>query len=127
MEQVDDLDSMYAAYTLEFENVQTIYRSEIGFANFSLETKRENSVDIYIQEVYVVPEKRGNKYATSLTNDCIKNARKLYKKPVKTIYTSVGVDGETVNQSLRAITAFGFKLLKSEEKIIYFYKELTNE
>lgn len=121
------LDQMYADYKLEFENVHTIIEPGIGFANFSIEEERQKDLDIYVQEVYIRPSKRGNKFAAELTDYCIIEAELLTEKTVKTIYTTVAIGGNTTNLSLRAITAYGFKILKSNEKLIYFYKELNNE
>lgn len=122
MEQVNNLDSMYAAYKQEFENVFTVYEPEIGFANF----KFENENSIYVQEVYVKPEHRGKRWAAKLTDACLKNA-KILNKNIDKIYTTVGIGGNTVDSSLRAITEYGFKLLSADSKLIYFYKEISHE
>ena len=127
MEQVSKLDSLYAAYKEEFENVYTVYEPGIGFANYKLEDELEDVVSIYVQEVYVRPEKRGKKYAAELTDYCIAEAELKYKKPVYRIYTTVGVGGNTTDVSLRAITEYGFKLFKADNELIYFYKELNHE
>jgi GNAT superfamily N-acetyltransferase len=122
-----ELDSMYAAYKQEFENVHTVYEPGRGFANFKLEKNLDQSIEIYVQEVYVKPHKRGKKTAAELTDYCIAEAELIYDKPVSKIYTTVGIGGNTVDASLRAITAYGFKLLSSNSELIYFYKEITNE
>ena len=127
MEPVSKLDSMYAAYKLEFENVHTVYEPGRGFANFKLEKDNGSNIEIYVQEVYVKPSKRGNRIAAELTDYCICDAEVFYDKPVSKVYTTVGIGGNTVDASLRAITEYGFKLLKSDNELIYFYKELTNE
>ena len=121
MEQVNKIDSLYAAYKLEFENVFTVYEPEIGFANFKFED--ENA--IYVQEVYVTPEARGQRWAAQLTGKCIKEAKEINPN-INMIYTTVGVQGNTVNSSLRAITEYGFKLLKTDNELIYFYKEISS-
>lgn len=121
------LDSMYAAYYLEFEDAQTVTIPNTGFANYKLEAESDKNIQIYVREVYVTPHNRGKKYAAKLTDLCIEHATNLYNKPVSTVYTSVGTSGNTTHLSLRAITEYGFKLLKSNESIIYFYKENTHE
>ena len=122
MEQ-NNLDSMYAAYKLELEDVHTVTIPEIGFANY----KFEEDV-IYVQEVYVVPFHRGTKSAAKLTDLCITHAKHNSDIKIKNIYTTIGVKGnDTINSSIRAITDYGFKILKTDNELIYFYKELNNE
>lgn len=123
MEQSNSLDSMYAAYKLEFENVHTVTIPHVGFANY----KAEGENGIYVQEVYVVPGARGNKFAATLTDRCIEHAKERSESKINKVYTSVGIGGNTVDASLRAITEYGFKLLSSNSELIYFYKELNNE
>lgn len=122
---LNNLDSMYADYKLEFEDVRTVFEPGVGFANYSIERSDKTSLDLYIQEVYVVPHNRGHKWAAQLTDNCITECELITGKTVKTIYTTVGVGGNTTHLSLRAITEYGFKLLKSNEKLIYFYKEIN--
>lgn len=119
--ELSRLDSMYAAYKLEFENVHTVNIDDIGFANW-----KEEEDGIYVQEVFVQPNMRGLKYAAKLTDRCIQNAI-AQGIEVKRVYTTVGIGGNTVDASLRAITEYGFKLLKADHELIYFYKELNNE
>lgn len=114
---------MYAAYKEEFEGVYTVIETGIGFANFSI----EEDGNVYVQEVYVKPSKRGKKWASVLTEYCIIEAELITNKPINRVYTSVGLKGKTIDKSLRAITDFGFKVLKANEEIIYFYKDLDNE
>jgi GNAT superfamily N-acetyltransferase len=122
MEQVNPLDSMYAAYKLEFENVHTVWEPNIGFANW-----KEEQDGIYVQEVFVNKNVRGIRHAARLTDKCIQHAKETLKKPIYRVYTTVGIGGNTVDASLRAITEYGFKLLKSDHELIYFYKELNHE
>ena len=112
-----ELDSMHAAYKLEFEDVRTVFIPNTGFANYKFEAD-----GIYVQEVFVNKNVRGLRYAAKLTDLCLTEAEK--QKEIKTIYTSVAVKGnETINSSMIAILRYGFKLLKSDSELIYFYKE----
>lgn len=115
------LDSLYADYKREFEGVHTVWMPEIGFANW-----KEESDGIYVQEVYVSPSMRGLKLAAKLTTKCIKDAISHGIK-VDKVYTTVAIGGATIDKSLRAITEYGFKVLKADHELIYFYKELNNE
>lgn len=122
MEQ-SNLDSMYAAYKKEFEDINTVFIKNVGFANWKWETD-----GIYVQEVYVDPIARGAKYAAKLTDMCIENAQLQDRYVnVKKVYTTVAIGGKTIDASLRAITDYGFKVLKADHELIYFYKELNNE
>ncbi len=120
--ELSNLDSMIADYKLEFEDVHTIF-NKAGFANY----KFENEHEIYVQEVYVKPAFRGNKEAATLTDNCIIHAQELKGNAIKNVYTTVAIGGNTIDLSIRAITAYGFKILKADSKLIYFYKEITNE
>lgn len=122
MEQ-NKIDSMYAAYRLEIENVHTVFIDDIGFANYKFE---ENN-SIYVQEVFVQSNIRGLKYAAKLTDMCIKDAEDNCDHKIKTIYTTVAPTGKAADKSLRAITDYGFKVLKTDNELIYFYKEINNE
>ena len=123
MEQVSNLDSMYAAYQLEFEDCYTIFEPNKGFANYKVEEHNISNLEIYVKEVYVKPEYRGQKLAASLTDKCIADAEKKYNRKVTKIYTTIGIGGNTVDLSIRSITNYGFKILKADEQLIYFYKE----
>lgn len=116
-----ELDSMYAAYRLEFEGVHTVHMPNIGFANWKPEAD-----GIYVQEVYVIPAKRGYRYAAQLTSCCIEDAVQK-NVPVKKVYTTLAIGGKTIDKSIRAITEYGFKILKADQELIYFYKEINNE
>lgn len=127
MEQ-SNLDSMYAAYKKEFEEVHTVFIKDIGFANWKLELDQDHDINgVYVQEVFVQPNMRGLRYAAKLTDMCIIDCEEKSKMKLNKIFTTVAIGGKTVDLSLRAITGYGFKLLKSDEQLIYFYKELTNE
>jgi len=117
--ELSKLDAMYADYKLEFEDVHTVF-SSTGFANYKFEED-----GIYVQEVYVKPAFRGNKEAARLTDLCIQKASS--QAEIKKIYTTIGIGGNTIDASIRAITAYGFKILKADSELIYFYKEITNE
>ena len=118
-----DLDSMYAAYRLEFEDVHTVFIHNTGFANYKFEND-----GIYVQEVFVHNNVRGLKYAAKLTDMCIKHAEEKSKEKINKLYTTVATGGnETINSSMKAILNYGFKLLKSDSELIYFYKEISNE
>ena len=118
------LDSMYAQYKEEYENVFTVMEPEVGFANYKLEKEHEDSVEIYIQEIFVMKNVRGLKQAAKIADKTIKEAEKKFNKRVSMLYGSVGVGSKTSNMSIRAMTAYGFNLLSANEQLIYFYKEL---
>jgi GNAT superfamily N-acetyltransferase len=122
MEQVNNLDSLYALYREEFEDVYTVFIPNIGFANYKFEPD-----GIYVQEVFVSRNMRGLKYAATLTSMCIEDAERRFNSNVKKVYTTLAIGGNTIDLSIRAITAYGFKILKADKTMIYFYKELNHE
>lgn len=115
--------SLYAQYKEEIENVYTI-EEEYGFSNYKVEINEQDKFEIYIEEIYVVPELRGINKAEKLSDLVVKDAEKRFNNKVTRIYGSVALKANNTNKSLRAMTDFGFKLYSANSEIIYFYKEI---
>lgn len=109
------MPSLYAQYIKERENRECL-EHEHGFASYQI-------IDdgIYVEEVYIVPEKRQTGLASDLVDKIAEQAKALGKKY---IYTSVSphVNGSTI--SIKAITAYGFELHNSSRDLIMFIKEI---
>ena len=107
--------SLYAKYILEREN-KSCLETEDGFATYVY-----NEDYVYIEDIYVVPEKRKENIAASLADKIAEEAKaKGYKKMVG----SVVPYAKGATNSLKVLLAYGMRLSHSNEHIIYFTKEL---
>lgn len=113
------MDSLYDKYKLELEDCYTSYIPSVGFASWSNEEKGE----IYIQDIYVTPEKRNNKQCFEIIKKCIKDAREK-EIVVSNILTSLDKDLKNFKQCRRLVRRLEFKVYGEDDSAIYFYKEL---
>ena len=117
------MKSLYALYRKETENVETI-EEDHGFANYSIEYA-DNKVIVYVQEVYICHSSRGLKRSAEFVNKCIKQALEDNHK-VTHVMTTVAVQGNNIEPSMKAILNYGFKLDSATPTLLYFSKELIN-
>ena len=113
------MDSLYDKYKLELEDCQTSYIPAVGFASWSIEQEGE----IYIQDLYVTPEKRNNKQCFELVKKCILDAREK-DIDVKVIFTSLDKDLKKYKKCRNLVRKMAFKVQGEDDNTIYFYKEL---
>lgn len=107
--------SMYSDYLKERENAE-ILQLEHGFA-----VVRQLPDCLYLQDIYVVPEKRKSGYGKHILEIVQQTAKDMgYSKILGSC--SPSANGSTV--SLKAILACGFMLQSSEKDIIYLVKEI---
>ena len=118
---MNNLDSLYASYYEEYENKYSVFIPNIGFANYSIEDKNS----IYIQEVYVVKNKRREGISGTLQKMCVEDAREKGLE-VRYIYTSTATNSNTTKASLDVIEAYGYTTfnIDNTNNIIYFKKEI---
>lgn len=107
--------SHYANYIEEREN-KDIIEDEKGFATYSY-------VDngIYIEDIYVAPEFRNQKVASSYGAIIEDIAR---KSGLSYVYGSVATDVNGVTESLKRMIGYGYSVYKCETNMIYFIKEI---
>lgn len=107
--------SNYGKYIQERENKYIVEDSN-GFATFSY---LENSV--YIEEIYVIPEKRKENIASSYADKIAKLAKQNgYDK----LLGSVDPKANKATISLKVLLGYGFSLLDMDQNLIYFIKEI---
>lgn len=107
--------SHYANYIKERLNKQ-IYEDENGFATYF-----EENDYIYIEDIYVIPEKRKEGIASYYADHIAKIAEANgYKKLLGSVVPSA--NGST--ESIKVLISYGFKLASSHDNIIYFIKEI---
>lgn len=107
--------TLYARYIAEREGF-SIIENEHGFATFIV-----SGDTIYLRDLYVVPEKRRSNVATELVDDVCMVGR-TYK--CKILTGSVSVKAFTATESLKAVLAYGMRVLGIQGELITFEKEL---
>lgn len=112
-----ELDKFANAFREEVEDTYTVI-SEDGFS-----TWRRESDGIYIVEIYVKPESRQKRVASTLADKCIEQAKEMGIN-VEAAYGSVSLLSNTSHLSLMALTLYGMRLWSLGENIIYFRKEV---
>jgi GNAT superfamily N-acetyltransferase len=106
---------MYADYVLEREG-KRVLETDHGFATFSVKQDY-----IYIEDIYVIPEKR-KKGAASFFVDSIVAEYKT--ENITKLIGSVDLSSNGARESMLAILQYGFKPLSYESELLYFIKEI---
>ncbi len=107
--------SHYADYKKEFEGYETI-EDDNGFINYLI-----NGDICYIQEVYVVPDKRKLGIMTEYAVQ-VENIAK--EKGCKKLLGSVVPGQRDATYRMKAVMSFGFKLQSSQNNFIWLEKEI---
>lgn len=108
--------SLYAQYLKERGSYGIVECKE-GFATFDYVSEDV----VYLIDVYVIPEKRKSKIATNLVNEISKEAK---KSGHKIMLTSADTRANGIETAIKAIEAYGFKLFKAEEPMLFFSKDI---
>jgi predicted GNAT family acetyltransferase len=106
---------MFADYIKERGGKDIVY-SDKGFATYSF-----NESSCYIEEIYVVPESRKSGEASRLTNEIAEIAK---ERGYKMLTGSVCPTANGSTESMKALLAYGFKLVSSTHNFIILSKEI---
>lgn len=106
---------MYPAYLKEREGLETLETTH-GFALYKIQGN-----ECYIQDIYVVPEKRKSHIATQMADAVAEIAK---SKGCKWLVGSVSPAANNSHASLLVLISYGMKLHKADKDIIFFAKEL---
>ena len=109
--------SHYADYLKEREGKEVL-ETEDGFVTFQI-----SGAECYIQDIYVVPEKRQSRVATVLA-DCVKDI--ALAKGCTWLSGSVSPSTSNSHKSLLVLLGYGMKLVKSDKDIVYFAKRIDS-
>jgi GNAT superfamily N-acetyltransferase len=107
--------SLFGKYILERQNKQII-ENEFGFATYYFE-----NVHCYIEDIYVVPEKRKSDIAKTFADEITQIAK---DKNCKWLIGSVKPSANGSTASLKVLLAYGFQLHKCFDDFIWFRKDL---
>jgi ribosomal protein S18 acetylase RimI-like enzyme len=106
---------LYAEYLMERENMNLLWDSK-GFVVYEC---REDY--IYIKDIYVDPSFRNCGIARTLADRVIELTK---EKGCKNLIGSICPKANGSTESLKVLLAYGMKLLRSTEDLIYFIKEI---
>lgn len=109
------MPSLYAQYVLEREGFQTVETSK-GFATYKIEGQ-----ECYIRDIYVTPDARKDNIASLMADKITLIAK---DKGCRYLAGTVAPNAKGATDSISVLIAYGFKLLKSDTNLIYFFKEI---
>ena len=109
--------SLFGSYIKEIHD-KNIIEDEYGFATYFTAFNNEY---MYIEDIYVVPEKRKDGCASKYADKIAEIAK---EKGIKKLLGSVNLSIKNPTASTKVLLAYGFKILEADSTIIYFYKEL---
>lgn len=111
------MPSHYANYIYEREG-KSIIETEHGFATYAY---MHDIKAVYLEDLYVVPEKRRSKEATLLVDAVVQQAK---LKGYNTLIGSVAPKANGSTDSLKAVLSYGMKLHSCDGNLIWFKKEI---
>ena len=109
--------SLYGSYIKEREN-KKIVEDDKGFATYYATNNNEY---MYIEDLYVKPEFRNQKIASSYADEIANIAR---EKGIKKLLGSVNLLTNKPDSSLKTLFGYGFKLKECVGQMIYLEKEI---
>jgi hypothetical protein len=105
---------MYKDYYIEMGS--EVFESECGWASFII-----SGDECYIENIYIKPEFRKTKKASSIADEISLIAK---ERGCKYLTGSTNTKKPSVERSIQVILGYGFKYLKSNDSAIWYYKEL---
>jgi predicted GNAT family acetyltransferase len=107
--------SLFAQYKKEREGIEIIEK-EHGFATYY-----PMEGYMYIEDIYVVPEKRHTGLASKMADEVAEIAKSAgYSKLLGSVVPSKA--GSTI--ALKALLGYGYKLLAAQSDALWLYKEI---
>lgn len=112
--------SLYAKYLKELKNYE-MYQDENGFITYGemLDGKYKY---MYIEDIYVVPEKRKSSIASGYADLVLKKAKDAgCSRLLGSVVPSLQPDS---HYRMLVLLGYGFKLHSAQNDLVYFYKEI---
>lgn len=109
--------SNFGKYIYERQN-KSIIEDENGFATYYM-----TNGSCYIEDIYVVPEKRKEKIASTYADKIAEEAK---QKGMKVLVGTVKPSAIGSTESLKVLLAYGFRLESSVQDFIFFTKSLED-
>ena len=112
------MESLYAKYIQERED-GLIVENDFGFATYKI-----ISDGVYIQDIYVLPDKRKSGVAKALADQVCLIAK---EKNLKLVFGSVDVRANHATDSMKVLIAYGMSVHSVAGNLIYFSKSIEGE
>lgn len=107
---------LYKDYLKEVGNGREILVTDTGFATYQIIEE-----ECYIDDIYVKPKYRKTKKASQIADSITKIAK---ENNCSILTGSVIPTANNATRSVKVLLGYGFKLLKSDNNTIWFYKEI---
>lgn len=109
------MSSLYAQYAKERANRETV-ESDDFFVTFTV-----YATHVYIEDIYIVPERRGQGLCSTLFADIEQAAAAI---GVKKTIINVSPLSATCDETVKKMLKMGFKIYKTTEDLIYMSREI---
>jgi N-acetylglutamate synthase-like GNAT family acetyltransferase len=111
------LSKMFEDYAEERGFGIRIFETEYGFATYYL-----NEDSCYIEDIYVIPDKRKSYIASKMADEISKIAK---QKGICLLYGSVNKLAKSADASRKVLVCYGFtKLEQDDEELEWYIKEI---
>jgi len=107
--------SLYSRYLHEREGFECI-ETEYAFASYLCAGQ-----ECYLRDLYVIPEKRNTKLASSIADQVCEIAR---SKGCKYLTGSVSPKDPRVTENIQVLIKYGMKFIKNTPDLLFFSKNL---
>lgn len=112
-----NIEEMFEAYSEEKGfGPRILHVPGTGFATYHL-----NENECYLEDIYVVPEKRKSKEASSMASAIVEIAK---EKEIKVLTGSVCLKAKNKTASMKILLAYGMEPVAVNGDMIYFAKEI---
>jgi GNAT superfamily N-acetyltransferase len=106
---------LYKEYLKEREGTELV-EGDFGFATYKIDGKV-----CYIKDLYIVPEKRKLGLASKIADDICALAK---QNGCDRLLGSVSLEDPNADANSRVLTAYGMKMFKTVDSMVYFTKEI---
>lgn len=108
--------SLYSDYFKERENKEVL-ETENGFAIYKI----FNNGECYLQDIYVVPDKRQTGLGTEMADKIVEIAK---KQGCHTLIGSVCIDANEASKSMKVLLAYNMNVSQIAGNMIFFRKNI---
>jgi ribosomal protein S18 acetylase RimI-like enzyme len=114
---MNELSEMFDAYTKEKGfGPRVLYIPNIGFATYHI-----NQDECYIEDIYIIPEKRRDHIGTKLADKIVLIAK---ENNCRILTGTVAPHSNGSDTSRKALLSYGFKLFEKSDDLEKYSKEI---
>jgi GNAT superfamily N-acetyltransferase len=111
------MKSLYAQYVKEREGLDLLEKEE-AFLTYTINADQGY---IFIQDLYVIPEKRRSQVASQLADEVVSIA---VQQGCSILYGQVDTRANQWERSAKVLEGYGMSAFKTENSMIYFKKNI---